>query len=93
MKRTKKNVKRHLRKLYSDYLTKLDGCLIIEDETYVKTDLKQLPGKTYYVAKARNEIEKKYRLIATKICQKMPCMAGDMYLRQKEQNLCYNRYD
>ena len=59
-------VRRRARKLYVNYLTKLEGCLVMDDETYVKTDFKQLPGKTFYVASGRNAIEKKYRQIATK---------------------------
>lgn len=59
-------VKKRARKLYNTFLTKLDGCVIMDDETYVKGDFKQLPGKTYYVAQAKNAIEKKYRQIAMK---------------------------
>lgn len=61
-----KVVKRRARKLYTKFLTKLEGCVIMDDETYVKSDFKQLPGKTFYVAAAKKMIEKKYRKIATK---------------------------
>lgn len=61
-----KVVKRRARKLYTNFLTKLDGCIIMDDETYVKNDFKQLPGKTFYVATAKNALQKKYRQVAMK---------------------------
>lgn len=59
-------VKKRARKLYTNLLTKNEGCIIMDDETYVKTDFCQLPGKTFFVAPAKNAIAKKYRRIAMK---------------------------
>lgn len=61
-----KVVRKRARKLYTDFLTTLDGCIIMDDETYVKNDFKQLPGKTFYVATAKHALEKKYRQVAMK---------------------------
>lgn len=36
------------RKLYDQVLTKFDGCLLMDDETYVKADFGQIPGQTFY---------------------------------------------
>ncbi|XP_055623673.1 uncharacterized protein LOC129767080 [Toxorhynchites rutilus septentrionalis] len=45
----KQNVvaKGRARKLYNKVLTKYDGCILMDDETYVKMDLGQLPGQNF----------------------------------------------
>lgn len=46
--------KKRARLLYEQILTKFNNCLIwMMDETYVKMDLKQLPGPKFYVAESR----------------------------------------
>ena len=47
----KQNVtaKTRARKLYREYLTKF-SCVIMDDETYVLEDFKQLPGMCFYTA-------------------------------------------
>lgn len=56
-------VKTRARRLYNKVLTKFNGCLIIDDETYVKVDQKQIPGQTFYVAKKRLDVPNKYKFV------------------------------
>ena len=53
----KQNVtaKTRARKLYREYLTKF-SCVIMDDETYVLKDFKQLPGMCFYTAMQRNGV-------------------------------------
>lgn len=51
------------RKLYDNILTKNVGCIVMDDETYVKSDFKQLPGQSFYVSKVRGGVSNKYKLI------------------------------
>lgn len=53
--------KTRARRLYENVLTKHKGCLILDDETYVKCDFKQLPGQNYYSAQKRGDCEEKYK--------------------------------
>ena len=46
-------IKTRARKLYDQVLTKFDGCLLMDDETYVKTDFGQIPGQKFYLATGR----------------------------------------
>ena len=41
------NTKQRSRKLYDDVLTKFEGCIVMDGETYVK----QFPGPKYYIEK------------------------------------------
>ena len=43
------------RRLYTTMLTKFD-CVVMDDETYVKADYKQLPGQEFYTAKGRGKV-------------------------------------
>lgn len=55
--------KRRARLLYDNVLTKFEGCLIMDDETYVKADFKQLPGQKFYVASMRGNVPSKYKFV------------------------------
>lgn len=56
-------VKKRSRKLYDQVLTKHNGCLLLDDETYVKLDLKQLPGSKYYVSTIRGKVAARWKYI------------------------------
>lgn len=51
------------RLLYDKVLTKFVGCYIMDDETYVKLDLNQIPGTKFYVAKERLNVDNRYKHI------------------------------
>lgn len=53
--------KTRARKLYQQVLTKYQGCLLIDDETYVKMDFGQLPGQKFYMATARGNVPAKFK--------------------------------
>lgn len=53
--------KTRARKLYYDYLTKFE-CVVMDDETYVLEDFKQLPGLAFYTAMARNATPEYFRM-------------------------------
>lgn len=55
--------KKRCRKLYDQVLTKFKGCLILDDETYVKVDQNQVPGQKFYVANRRLNVPDKYKFI------------------------------
>lgn len=59
----KKAVKKRSRKLYDEVLTKFNGCLIIDDETYVKLDQGQVPGQKFYVSDKRLNVPDKFKFI------------------------------
>lgn len=58
-----KTAKSRARKLYDKLLTKHDGCILLDDETYVKLDFKQIPGKNYYVSKFRGNVDNKFKYV------------------------------
>lgn len=58
-----KSVKKRSRMLYDQLLTKLEGCFIMDDETYVKVDQGQCPGQKFYVANERLNVHSKYEYI------------------------------
>ena len=51
------------RKLYDEVLTVQGGCIMMDDETYVKCDFKQLPGQKFYVSKIRGNVPKKFKYV------------------------------
>lgn len=53
--------KKRARALYEKVLTKFKGCIIMDDETYVKMDTRQLPGRNYYVASRRGNTKQQYK--------------------------------
>lgn len=48
------SAKQRSRKLYDNYLTKF-GCVVLDDETYIKADFKQIPGQEFYTSKNRKD--------------------------------------
>ena len=54
--------KSRIRLLYNE-LTKFKGCLILNDETYVKANFKQLPGRKFYVSQFRGNVPDKFKYI------------------------------
>lgn len=64
--------KKRSRLLYDKVLTKHNGCLVMDDETYIKMDLKQLPGQKFYAAKERLGVVDKYKFVKVdKFCKKL----------------------
>ena len=57
--------KSRARKLYDNLLTKYNGCILMDDETYVKMDFKQIPGQCYYASKIRGNVSDKYKYVMT----------------------------
>ena len=53
--------KKRSRLLYDKILTKFDGCILMDDETYVKLDFQQLPGQKFYAADKRGCVPEKYK--------------------------------
>lgn len=65
------------RKLYDQVLTKLDGCLLIDDETYVKADFQQIPGLKFYKAPARGKVLARFKFVfADKFAKKFMIWQG-----------------
>lgn len=65
------------RKLYDQVLTKFNGCLLMDDETYVKADFKQLPGQKFYLATARGDVPAKFKFVfADKFARKYMIWQG-----------------
>lgn len=56
-------VKKRSRLLYTNVLTKFKGCILMDDETYVKLDLKQLPGQKFYVSTIRGRVADKFKYV------------------------------
>ena len=54
--------KSRIRLLYNE-LTKFRGCLVIDDETYVKADFKQLSGRKFYVSQFCGSVPDKFKYI------------------------------
>jgi len=44
-------------------LTKFEGCILIEDEIYVKLDFKQFSDQKYYIATKRGNVNPKFKYI------------------------------
>lgn len=65
------------RRLYDRLLTKREGCLLLDDETYVKADFQQIPGVKFYKAPARGKVPGKYKFIfADKFAKKFMIWQG-----------------
>lgn len=52
--------KSRARDLYRNFLTKFE-CVILDDETYVKTDFHQIPGQEFFTCANKFNIEEKYK--------------------------------
>ena len=57
------NAKKRARKLYDTILTKFNDCLMLDDETYVKIDQKQIPGQKFYISDKRLNVPSKFKYI------------------------------
>lgn len=55
-----KSAKTRARKLYLNMLTKVE-CCIMDDETYVKADFKQIPGNLFFTAKDKFSVPEHVR--------------------------------
>ena len=44
-------------KLYTEILTQRSGCILMDDETQVKEDFRQIPGHSYYTKKIGSIID------------------------------------
>lgn len=49
--------------LYDKVLTKFNGCLLMDDETFIKMDTNQLPGQKFYIASKRLNAPEKFKFI------------------------------
>ena len=58
-----KVAKNRARSLYDTVLTKFNGCILMDDETYVKCDYKQIPGHQYYVSTIRGNVPDKFKYV------------------------------
>lgn len=55
--------KKRARLLYDHVLTKHKGCTLMDDETYVKLDFKQLPGQKFYIATGRGDVPGRFKFV------------------------------
>lgn len=53
--------KKRALKLWKSSLTNFNGCIIMDDETYVKSDFKQIPGPQFYTAYIKGGVKKKFK--------------------------------
>lgn len=53
--------KSRARKLYDEVLKKFEGCILMDDETYVKCDYKQLPAHRFYTGNVRGGVPSKFK--------------------------------
>lgn len=64
-----KKARKRARKLYDSYLRKNKNCLIVDDETYVHADFRQIPGRSFYISYKRFGVKKVFR---QKLLSKFP---------------------
>lgn len=55
--------KTRARLLYTLVLTKFQGCVVMDDETYVKFDFKQIPGQKFYLSTIRGNVPNKFKYV------------------------------
>lgn len=48
-------------KLYKDNLSQSDACIIMDDESYLKADPKQMPGQQFYCKRRGRNVNDKFR--------------------------------
>ncbi|XP_065088739.1 uncharacterized protein LOC135710154 [Ochlerotatus camptorhynchus] len=75
-----KSGKTRARKLYLNMLTKVE-CCIMDDETYVKADFKQIPGNLFFTAKDKFSVPEHVR---TQKMSKFPGLASHLHVREAE---------
>lgn len=69
--------KSRARKLYEQILTKYNGCILMDDETYVKLDFGQIPGQKFYLAKRKGDAPGKFKFVfADKFARKLMIWQG-----------------
>lgn len=84
--------KRCARKLYNEVLTKFGGCILMDDETYVKMDFGQLPGQKFYKATGRGDVPSKFKFVfADKFARKLMIWQGICSCGQKTQVFVTNK--
>jgi transposase len=59
------SVKPRARKLYDKLLTKKSGCVIMDDETYIKLDYKTLPGPQFYTSPKGKDVPASVKAVYT----------------------------
>lgn len=59
------SVKTRSRKLYDSMLVKKTGCIIMDDETYVKLDYRTLPGPQFYTSAKGKDVPESVKAIYT----------------------------
>lgn len=55
------SAKKRSRKLYENFITKF-ACVVMDDETYVKADFKQIPGQEFYTSVSRTDAPEECKL-------------------------------
>ena len=55
------NARKRAFKLYNDVLTKHKGCIIQDDETYLKCDFQQMPGQEFYSRRVGKFVDNKFK--------------------------------
>lgn len=69
--------KTRARKLYEKVLTKYNGCILMDDETYVKMDFGQIPGNKFYLAKRKGNVAGRFKFVfADKFARKLMIWQG-----------------
>ncbi|KAF2902804.1 hypothetical protein ILUMI_03382 [Ignelater luminosus] len=56
----KRRAKSRARKLYNDFFTKCD-CCVMDDETYCVADISQIQGQEFYVASQRGKVAEQFK--------------------------------
>ena len=60
------------RKLYEEVLTKKNRCIMMDDETYIKVNVKLIPGLNYYVSNIQGNVDDKFKFVyCDKITKKL----------------------
>jgi transposase len=72
------SAKQRSRKLYLNLLTKFD-CVVMDDETYVKADFKQLPGQEFYTASGKGMLAEIFKTIKLSKFPKKNTSSGRPY--------------
>lgn len=69
--------KTRARMLYNKVLTKFNGCILMDDETYVKMDFGQLPGHKCYMSKLKGGVPNRFKFVfADKFARKLMVWQG-----------------
>ena len=74
-------------KLYDNIVHNFD-CIIMDDETYVKADFKQIPGQVCYTAKKKAMLHQNLKKKSGQVCKKIFCLASNLQMRSEKQCFC-----